>query len=54
MMTKQFSVQSRDNSAMLDRLLHRAVVINVDGEPYRLRGHHAAETLSQTTTGTRQ
>jgi hypothetical protein len=31
---------------MLDRLVHRSVVINLDGESYRLRDHHAAaETL---------
>jgi DNA replication protein DnaC len=28
-------------AAMLDRLLHRSVVINLDGDSYRLRGHHA-------------
>jgi DNA replication protein DnaC len=27
---------------MLDRLLHRSVVINLDGESYRLRDHHTA------------
>ena len=33
-------------AAMLDRLLHRSVVLNLDGESYRLRDHHAAaETL---------
>ena len=42
-------------AAMLDRLLHRSVVINLDSESYRLRDHHAAaETLRRTTTGTRQ
>ena len=29
-------------AAMLDRLLHRSVVLNLDGESYRLRDHHAA------------
>ena len=29
-------------AAMLDRLLPRSVVINLDGESYRLRNHHAA------------
>ena len=29
-------------AAMLDRLLHRSVVITLDGESYRLRDHHAA------------
>ncbi|ETZ64021.1 putative dNA replication family protein, partial [Mycobacterium sp. MAC_011194_8550] len=42
-------------AAMLDRLLHRSVVINLDGESYRLRDHHAAaETLRRATTATRQ
>lgn len=42
-------------AAMLDRLLHRSVVINLDGESYRLRDHQAAaETLRRTTIGTRQ
>ncbi len=42
-------------AAMLDRLLHRSVVINLDGESYRLRDHQAAaETLRRTTTGNRQ
>jgi len=41
-------------AAMLDRLLHRSVVINLDGDSYRLREHQARnETLRQTTTGTR-
>ncbi len=43
------------NHAKLDRLLHRSIVINLDGESYRLRDHHAAaETLRRTTTGNRQ
>jgi DNA replication protein DnaC len=29
-------------AAMLDRLLHRSVVINLDGDSYRLRDHQAA------------
>jgi hypothetical protein len=42
-------------AAMLDRLLHRSVVINLDGESYRLRDHHAAaDNLRRATTGTRQ
>ena len=28
-------------AAMLDRLLHRSVVLNLDGDTYRLRDHHA-------------
>jgi DNA replication protein DnaC len=42
-------------AAMLDRLLHRSVVLNLDGDSYRLRDHHArAEKLRAATTGTRQ
>ncbi|MDC3729361.1 IS21-like element helper ATPase IstB, partial [Rhodococcus sp. Rp3] len=42
-------------AAMLDRLLHRSVVLNLDGNSYRLRDHHArAEKLRRATTGTRQ
>jgi hypothetical protein len=26
---------------MLDRLLHRSVVFNIDGESYRMRAHRA-------------
>jgi DNA replication protein DnaC len=29
-------------AAMLDRLLHRSVVINLEGDSYRLRDHQAA------------
>jgi DNA replication protein DnaC len=33
-------------AAMLDRLLHRSVVLNIDGESYRMRTHRArAESL---------
>jgi hypothetical protein len=36
---------------MLDRLLHRSVVLNLDGDSYRLRDHHArTDTLRRTTT----
>lgn len=42
-------------AAMLDRLLHRSVVLNLDGNSYRLRDHHArSENLRKATTGTRQ
>jgi len=42
-------------AAMLDRLLHRSVVMNLDGDSYRLREHHARnEHLRRLTTGTRQ
>jgi hypothetical protein len=36
-------------AAMLDRLLHRSVVLNLDGDSYRLRDHNArAEKLRRT------
>jgi hypothetical protein len=39
-------------AAMLDRLLHRSVVLNLDGDSYRLRNHHArTDTLRRATTG---
>ncbi len=42
-------------AALLDRLLHRSVVLNLDGDSYRLRAHHArGEALRAVTTGTRQ
>ena len=42
-------------AAMLDRLLHRSVVLNLDGDSYRLRDHHArTDTLRRTATGNRQ
>jgi DNA replication protein DnaC len=42
-------------AAMLDRLLHRSVVLNLDADSYRLRDHHArSDKLRRTTTGTRQ
>jgi DNA replication protein DnaC len=28
-------------AAMLDRLLHRSVVFNIDGESYRMHSHRA-------------
>ena len=40
--------------AMLDRLLHRSVVFNIDGESYRMRSHRArAETLRNAVKDTR-
>lgn len=42
-------------AAMLDRLLHRSVVLNLDGDSYRLRDHHTrTDTLRRATTGTRR
>ena len=38
-------------AAMLDRLLHRSVVFNIDGESYRMRTHRAhADKLRKTIT----
>lgn len=42
-------------AALLDRLLHRSIVINLDGDSYRLRDHQAtADTLRRATTGNRE
>jgi hypothetical protein len=42
-------------AAMLDRLLHRSVVLNLDGGSYRLRDHHArTDNLRRAATGTRR
>jgi DNA replication protein DnaC len=42
-------------AALLDRLLHRSMVINLDGDSYRLRDHQAtADNLRRATTGNRQ
>ena len=42
-------------AAMLDRLLHRSVVLNLDGDSYRLRDHHAKnEALRHAATGPRR
>ncbi len=42
-------------AAMLDRLLHRSVVLNLDGDSYRLRDHQArTNTIRRATTGNRQ
>ena len=41
-------------AAMLDRLLHRSVAFNIDGESYRMRSHRArAETLRNAVKQTR-
>ena len=34
-------------AAMLDRLLHRSVVINIDGPSYRMRAHRARAEASR-------
>jgi DNA replication protein DnaC len=41
-------------AALLDRLLHRSVVLTLDGDSYRLRDHHARNDTLRATTGTRQ
>jgi DNA replication protein DnaC len=42
-------------AAMLDRLLHRSVVLNLDGDSYRLRDHHAKnDALRQAAAGARR
>jgi DNA replication protein DnaC len=42
-------------AALFDRLLHRSMVINLDGDSYRLRDHQAtADNLRRATTGNRQ
>jgi|tagenome__1003787_1003787.scaffolds.fasta_scaffold20525083_3 hypothetical protein len=39
-------------AAMLDRILHRSVVLNLDGDSYRLRDHHArTDALRRANTG---
>jgi DNA replication protein DnaC len=41
-------------AALLDRLLHRSIVLDITGESYRLRDHHArADTLRRATHTTR-
>ena len=37
-------------AAMLDRLLHRCAVINITGDSYPLRAHHARNQQHTTTT----
>ena len=40
-------------AAMLDRLLHRSVVVNIDGDSYRMRTHRArSEKLRKGVVGT--
>jgi DNA replication protein DnaC len=38
---KVFADDTYAAGAMLDRLLHRSVVFNIDGDSYRLRAHRA-------------
>ena len=37
-------------AAMLDRLLHRSVVFNIDGQSYRMRTHRARAEAARRTT----
>ena len=39
--TSRFASEYKRTSAMLDRLLHRSVVLNIDGDSYRMRSHRA-------------
>jgi DNA replication protein DnaC len=39
-------------AAMLDRLLHRSVVFNINGESYRMRTHRARADKLRTPTST--
>lgn len=41
-------------AAMLDRLLHRSVVLNITGDSYRMRAHHAAAQTLRAGTPTTQ
>ncbi len=41
-------------AARLDRLLHRSVVMNIDGDSYRMRTHRArAEATRRAVAGTK-
>ena len=39
--------------ALLDRLLHRSVVVNIDGDSYRMRSHRARAEATRKAIGTR-
>ena len=40
-------------AAMLDRLLHRSVVFNIDGDSYRMRSHRARSERLRSRPGPR-
>ncbi|MGH9091872.1 MAG: ATP-binding protein, partial [Acidimicrobiales bacterium] len=40
-LTRPFSGDYKRTGVLLDRLLHRSVVINIDGDSYRMRSHRA-------------
>lgn len=46
----QFLGDTTVAAAMLDRLLHRSVVLKLDGDSYRLRDHHARSHNQRTVT----
>jgi DNA replication protein DnaC len=49
---QMFNDDSVVAAAMLDRLLHRSTVVNIDGDSYRMRAHRArAETLRRAVAG---
>ena len=39
--------------ALLDRLLHRSVVVNIEGDSYRMRSHRARAEATRQAIGTR-
>jgi DNA replication protein DnaC len=45
---KVFGDDCHSRRAMLDRLLHRSVVINIDGDSYRMRSHRARAEAART------
>jgi DNA replication protein DnaC len=49
---KVFNDDAMAAGAMLDRLLHRSVVVNIDGDSYRMRSHRArAEATRKAVAG---
>ena len=40
-LTSLYPSDRKRTAAMLDRLLHRSVVFNIDGDSYRMRTHRA-------------
>ena len=49
---KVFNADPMVAGAMLDRLLHRSVVLNIEGDSYRMRSHRArAEATRRAVAG---
>jgi DNA replication protein DnaC len=48
---KVFGEDAMVAAAMLDRLLHRSVVISIDGESYRMRSHRARAEAARRAVG---